>query len=437
MALSEIVNVSIQAGTVSPARRGFGVPLILMYHTAWATDEIRTYTTFTGVAADFASTSPVYKAAAALFAQSPRPPSIKVGRLAAPATPHTYRIDLADMASGATVSGAVVSPDGTSTAISVAWNTDVGTTAGDLATALAAISGLGATAGADYVDADADVNGVIFYYEFTTEGVHVRDRTADWGYDTRLDTLVTIDGDFYVPIVECVSPVNMDKIARWALANDRLAAFGPQYTKPSQFQSSEFTLGADYTALLANDQAFGLFTKQPRSAFIEAAWLGDMLPRDPGSATWAFKDLEGVGADVWTSTQRTTIESAGGNHYATEARVGITRPGKAFGGEFLDVVRGLHWLEARIQERIFAAMISNPKIPYTDEGFQILVNEVEGQLQEAEDRTVLDSGWSVTITAALDQATADRTARAVRGLEFSARLAGAVHTVNVAGTVTV
>jgi hypothetical protein len=40
------------------------------------------------------------------------------------------------------------------------------------------------------------------------------------------------------------------------------------------------------------------------------------------------------------------------------------------------------------------------------------------------------------VLAAAEQATADRAARIVRDLEFSAQLAGAVHTVNIAGTVT-
>ena len=108
-----------------------------------------------------------------------------------------------------------------------------------------------------------------------------------------------------------------------------------------------------------------------------------------------------------------------------------------FGGEWIDVVRGLAWLEARLEERIFAALVNNPKIPYTDAGMTILVAEVKAQLQEAEDRGVLDSGWAVTITAVADQATADRASRIVRGLDFTARLAGAVHTVNIAGTVSV
>lgn len=444
MALSEIVNVSIQAGTVNPARRGFGVPLLLMYHDAWATDEVREYTSFSSVASDFpadsATTRTVNLAAAAMFSQDPRPSSIKIGRLAAPQTGQATTIDITDMATNTAIQGTVTSPDGTATTIDVAWNTSKALTLADLDTALDAITDLTcAVPVGDTVTATADNPGEQFYYSFTTDGVDVRDVTDDWDYDDRLTALLDVDAEFYAVIVENNSPKNMDKVARWCLANDRMCGFGAQYTKPAQFKSSEFTAGADYTALLANDSAWGLFTAEPRSTFKEAAWFSNMLPRDPGSATWAYKTLEGIGADTWTPAERATIEGSAhkANHYAAEANVGITRPGKAFGGEWIDVVRGLDWLKARLEERIFAALVNNPKIPYTDAGLAILVGEVRGQLQEAEDRGVIDSGWSVTITPAASQATADRAARIVRGLDFTARLAGAVHTVNIAGTVTV
>lgn len=437
MALSEIVNVTIQAGTVSPARVGFGVPLLLFYHSVWSGTEVRTYTTFSGVAADFASTSMVYKCAQALFAQSPRPSKIKVGRLPAPASANSQVLDFTDMASSTAIQGSVTTPDGTAHTINIPWNTNLSTTLGDLKTFLDPLTGIGTcTVASPLVTVPATNNGEMNHFSFTTVGAHVRDTTSDWGYATALDAAVLIDPDFYGVIVDCNSPKNMDKVARWALSNDRLALFAPQYTKPSQFASGEFTSGSDFTALQANDSAVGLITKQTRLSFLEAAWAGKMFPQDPGSATWAFKSLEGVGGDAWTATERTTIETAHGNHYAEEAEVGITRPGKSFGGEWIDVVIGLAWLEARLQERLFALLVNNPKIPYTDAGLGMLVAEVRAQLREAEARSIVASGWTVSITAVADQDSADRADRIVRGLEFQAQLAGAVHEIDIVGTVT-
>jgi hypothetical protein len=437
MALSEIVSVSIQAGTVNPARVGFGVPLIMAYHTAWAGSEVRRYTSFAGVAADFDADSMPYKMASAIFAQNPRPSAILIGRLPAPATAHTQVLNFADMESGEAVDLSVTSPDGTETAVSVAWNTDLATTLADLKTALDAISGIGTcTVASPNVTVPATTPGEIVHIEPSTVGVHVRDTTADWDYDTALDAAVVLNPEFYVVLADCNSPQNMDKIARWCASNDRFAFFAPQYTKPSQFVSGEFASGSDYTAFLANDACAFFVTKGSRENAMECRIAGKMLPKDPGSATYAYKQLAGVGADAWTATERAAIEAYHGNHYAAEAGVSITRPGKTAGGEWIDVVIGLAWVEARMQEAVFAALANNDKIPYTDAGLSVLVGEVSGVLKTAERRSVFDSGWSVTVLPAANQDSADRTARIVRDLEFQARLAGAVHTVNVTGTVT-
>jgi len=445
MALSEIVAVSIQAGTVNPARVGFGTPLIMAYHTAWSGAEVRSYTTFSGVAADFdpadAGERTVYLMAEQMFSQNPRPSKIKIGRLPAPATFQVTVLDLTDMASGSAVVGSLTAPDGTVTSINVAWNATLAGTITDLKTAVDAITGVASVAASPLLTVTENVQkGASFYFDFSeTEGVDVRDTTADWDYDDALTAAALIDADFYAVVIDNNSCPNMDKVARWALANDRLAAFAPQYTKPSQFVTGEFASGADYTALMANDAAFGLFTAEPRSTFKECAWLADMLPRDPGSATWAFKTLDGVGADSWTATERTLIESSThkGNHYAAEASIGITRPGKTFGGEWLDVVRGLDWFTARLEERLFSLLVNSPKVPYTDAGVAMVESEVRAQCRIAEAVGLFAPGWTTTTVAVADQDAADRAARILSGVEFQAVLAGAIHTINVAGTVTV
>lgn len=439
MALSEIVTTTIQVGTVNPARAGFGTPLILAYHTAWATDEVRTYTTFSGVSTDFASTHPVYLMARKIFQQSPRPTRVKVGRLPIPGTGQVTICDLTDYDLASTITGTVTSPDGTTTSISVAFSIDLLTTVGNLQAALNAISGLTAVASSPTITCTADNPGEMFFFEFTTQGVDVYDDTLTWGYDTRLDNVLLNDPDFYAVLVENNSPDNMAEVAAWASTNDRIAFFGPQFTKPSLFGASIFTVAADHTALMANDSAAGLFTKEPRSTFKECAWAGKGLPTNPGSITWAFMRLDSTGADSYNATERTTIESANvsGNHFVAEAAIGITRPGEMFGGEFIDVVRGIDWLEARLQERLFVLLVNEPKVPYTNEGLGQIEAEIRAQLTEAVERGVLDLGWTVTRLDVSEQASADRAARIARGFEFEARLQGAVHQITLSGTVNV
>src|SRR5262249_50184634 len=58
----------------------FGVPMILSY-TATFLERLRFYTDISGVAVDFpVTTSAEFRAAQAMFNQSPRPPTIAIGR---------------------------------------------------------------------------------------------------------------------------------------------------------------------------------------------------------------------------------------------------------------------------------------------------------------------------------------------------------------------
>src|SRR6266498_536393 len=80
MPLSDVVDVQISASTGGLTLPGFGTPLILGgYSKAWA-ERVRYYSDLTSLSADFVSTTPEYKAGAALFAQTPRPTRVAVGR---------------------------------------------------------------------------------------------------------------------------------------------------------------------------------------------------------------------------------------------------------------------------------------------------------------------------------------------------------------------
>lgn len=429
--LDSIVSVSIQAGTVTPARRGFGVPAFLTHHARFP-ERFRVYSSVAGMLSDgFTVNDSAYLMAAAAFSQSPRPPRVVIGRLPTPATPHTVEIDTTGIVAGQTITGTVVSPDGTETAISVPFDTSAATTATNLAAAIDAISGVGAAAVGAVVTADADANGPQFFYEGFANCT-VADVTGDWGFDTELAALA-LEADFYAVAINVCSPANVADVAAWVAANKRIAAFAPQYTDPA-----DYTATANALRTGDNDRAFSLVRKTSRRQFSEAGWLGDCLPRDPGSQTWAYKSITGSTTDAWTETQRNTLDTDNSNYYVEIAAVPVTYPGKAHGGEFIDVTRGLDWLEARIQEAVFGALVNSPKIPYTDAGAQTVVAQIRGVLLEAEARGVLEPGSSaVTVPAVADIPAADRAARRLSGVEFTGRLAGAVHTVTIVGTVSV
>jgi len=88
---NRVVNVTLTRNDAFPSRRGFGTALILTTVTKTgevdATHRTKLYASIDEVAADWATTTDVYKAALSAFSQNPRPLQIKVGFVASDGTP--------------------------------------------------------------------------------------------------------------------------------------------------------------------------------------------------------------------------------------------------------------------------------------------------------------------------------------------------------------
>lgn len=179
----------------------------------------------------------------------------------------------------------------------------------------------------------------------------------------------------------------------------------------------------------------------------DAAWEGRVLPLDPGSETWAFKTLAGVTVDTLTDSEQNFLDGKNGNYYIQVAGINITKNGKMAGGEFIDVVRFRDWLQARIEEDVFAILANSDKVPYTDGGIAIIESALRKVLREGQQvggiipdfvnsSNVLVPGFTVTVPSAADISDSDKATRTLRDVEFTAQLAGAIHAVEIFGTIT-
>ena len=142
--------------------------------------------------------------------------------------------------------------------------------------------------------------------------------------------------------------------------------------------------------------------------------------------------------DTLSTSQRTAITSTSGNFYVTEASVNATFWGTT-GEDYIDITRGIDWLRIRMQEDLVALMLAQAKIPFTDKGIAMVEAKIQKRLQEGV-RTGLLAPLSedpVTVPLAEDVSTANKTARTLTGVTFTADLAGAIHEVTVTGTVSV
>lgn len=177
--------------------------------------------------------------------------------------------------------------------------------------------------------------------------------------------------------------------------------------------------------------------KERDNEFPAAAWFGRMLPMPPGSSSWAFKELDYISKSKLSTDLTEKLKRADINRHIFINDKGVTLDGKVSSGEYIDIVHGINWLHVRIQERIFRLLMLNGKIPYTAKGVDLIRSELLSQLNEAVGRGLLaaDPEPKVSIPD-INAIPADiKEKRILPDVKFSARLAGAIHEIEINGTV--
>lgn len=252
-----------------------------------------------------------------------------------------------------------------------------------------------------------------------------------------LDAIQVENSSFYAVLMSlAIDATEQEELAAWIQTSRRIA--GVRTADATALDATLTDIGA---VLNANSyfRTFSFYNGESATKFPEAAWMGRCLPADPGSLTWKFKTLSGIVADVLSGTGRTNLRNKKYNYYNEVGGVNITEEGWMADGSFIDEIRGTDWIHARMQEAIFAILVNLPKVPYTDKGIDIIVNEMEAVLKRAVDQGILDGNrpYGVTKPLVADIAFNDRASRVLPDLKFSAYLAGAVHEVEIQGVVTV
>jgi len=183
----------------------------------------------------------------------------------------------------------------------------------------------------------------------------------------------------------------------------------------------------------------GLIYHTDPATFPEAALLGRQLPLDPGSSTWKFKTLTGIASTSLSSAEKTAALASNVNTYTTVGGVNITEEGVMASGEYIDVIRGIDWLESRIKENVFAELVNQEKIPFTDGGIAAIEALIKEMLELGVGNGVLSNNPApfTTVPLVANVLAADKAARTLTGVKFEGVLAGAIHKTTIAGVVTV
>ena len=433
--LDDIVSVQIALQTTGVTRGDFGTPMIVAPLMTFA-ERVRVYTSYAAAAADDLPPS-LLTALSDCFGQIPRPRQVKVGRRAV----LKGVVEVASLIALGTYSLKV---DGQT----YSFTADATPTAAEIVTGLA----LAITGDTDETITATVVGNTLEVAWISTVGAVDLLTNLQWGTISPLaagtataDDLTAIldeDSNWYgLVMVERVKQTQMDAAA-WTEANNKLFI-----TATNEAEVLNPALATDLISVLKNTRYYRtavLFHTNALTEYPDAAWAGRVFTIQPGGETWALKSLASVTPSPLTSTQKQTVVNKGGNTFEFyQAQIALTNPGKVAAGEWIDVIRFRDWLKDTIQVNMTQMMINRDKVPYTDGGIQLSVSNLRKSLQEGQNvggiaPDELDAagttvpGFVITYPRSTDLAPSIKASR-VLSLGFTARLAGAIHVVEITG----
>ena len=265
----------------------------------------------------------------------------------------------------------------------------------------------------------------------------VAHKDADDQVETWVEALgntITTDPDFYAVAIDTRDAADIEAVANDIEARQMLFI---AVTADADVLDGQDDTDIASTLLDQNLSRTGLMYKgDAAEEYPEAAWFGRMLPLDPGTANWAYKSLSGQSTDSFTTGEIAALRSKRCNYYTTVAGNAITYGGTTSEpGIFFDVVRGIDWIQQRMQEDYIAVQTRQNRIPYVGGGEIIESEVVRRRLDIAVDRQVIADDYSVFVPSWRDQDPTDRAERKFPGITFEATLIGSVLTVQIRGTV--
>lgn len=432
--VSEVVNVTIEIKDAAVSQAGFGTPLIAGYHTYWP-ELVRTFSDadeMTLAPMSMPTTHPIYRTALALKSQNPCPPQFKVGKCAS-ATTQTVTLTPSTPVGGEVFKLEV---DGVAVSVTATTTPTKAEITAALASAINDVPDVTATGGPTDVTVVSDVAADTHRYENLSPNLAFKDGTPDstTGIATDLAAIRAYDADWYGLLLDDSSDAVITAAAAWAEAQTVILFVNPS---DSEIKSGSVTddVGSDLQTA-GYSRTVTLFHGKPAQC-AAAAWAGRMLPKAPGSATWANKSLAGVDKSPLSDSDRGVLKGKNVNYYVDVKGIGFTLDGRAASGRYIDITHGIDWFDARASERIVALLANNDKVAYTDKGIELVRAQVLGQILEGISATLIDGDapYSVTVPKVAEINPNDRTGRILPDVKFSFVLQGAVHKVLINGTV--
>ncbi|ELU8995703.1 DUF3383 family protein [Enterococcus faecalis] len=225
--------------------------------------------------------------------------------------------------------------------------------------------------------------------------------------------------------------------------NDALALSNLIEENEFKFLVLQTSTVEELSVFAGNNLTIGLV--HPSEEYFDAALIGNTANLTVGSVTWKFRhDLVGITANPLTAGQLQEIDRANAIAYVTKAGIPQTSEGKTLGGEFIDSLHGDHWVKSNIETKVQRLLSTTDKLTFDSNGIALLDTTVANVLETAFTNGIIDivdetgvGNYSVIALSRQELNPDDVAARNYKGLSFKYKRSGAIHTVDVTGTIEV
>lgn len=278
----------------------------------------------------------------------------------------------------------------------------------------------------------------------------VREKTAEKStYEDVTTTLARANSEasFYgIHLTEFRDSTDIEAAKTWAEANEKLYAF--EYTDIDSCPVKNFSFYRTFGIFSGLADGYAAEEQPAENQYAALAWMAKCFGYDPGTETWNLKELATIVPTKLSTEQKKALGAKNINTFLRYAGCNCAMGGMTLAGEWIDVIRFRDWLKNELQIRTFNALKTNRKVPFTDGGICLIEGIMVSTLKDGQDiggiaPTEYDDddnpiyGYTVTVPKASDLTEAERKSRKLTGCKWSARLAGAIHAVEISGNLTV
>ncbi|WGS52674.1 DUF3383 domain-containing protein [Paraburkholderia sp. D15] len=486
--ISRLVNVAITL--TQKAAQAQNTSTLLILGTSAVIDlnsRLRSYADIGDLAADFGTNSEEYKAAVLWFEQSPQPTSVMVGRWAKTAASGQLigaTLSAAHAAltnfTAVTAGGMSVTIDGTQktlSAINLSAVTNLNGVASAVTTALAGAATCvwdasfgrfelssattGATSSVGFASAPGtgtDISALLGLTS-TSSGAYV---AAGVAAETAVSAVTLFDQNFGQQwyALQIPSAVDADhlSVATYIEAASTRHFYGVTTQEPAVLVAGDTSNIAYQLKGLGYKKTAVQYSSS--NAYAVASLLSRIMTTDYTAnntvITLKFKQEPGITAENLNTTQANALEAFNCNVFvAYENDTAIIEQGVCCSGDFIDSIIGADNFAIDVQNSVFNLLYtSTTKIPQTDAGNHMIATRIEkicsqyvangflapgtwesggfGTLSEGD---YLPKGFYVYAPSIANQSPADRAARKSVSFQVAAKMAGAIHSVDIAVTV--